>query len=388
MGAKTKDNYSKEKLIGVIYNNQRNSSRKRDHDMPKYTLDELRVWANGQQKFHKLYEIWQESGRDIDLVPSIDRKDNSKGYSFDNIQLMTWKENKDKEYLNAAGRVPIYRISTDYSIIKEYKDALEASKDLNINTSGITDVIIGKILSTNGMLFIALKDYSKDAVHKYVDKYKTMTKFKTDKTILVYNTNGELFKECSDVDDAADLVGVHKNNVLMALNGKTATAGGYIIISLLDYNEKILKERLSMAKETSFKRTGRPVLRYNSDGLLIKEYDNLKLASLDFKGATDASIHKAASGARTGYMNELFIFKDEFTPALLKDKLVKLKKSMVKEVYGMVINNLTGKKEKVIARSTRVLFTYLSVNNQYDEIKFGTLKDRIRNINNVDFGYL
>lgn len=46
--------------------------------------------------YYELYNNWVDSWYIKDLRPSIDRIDNYKWYSYDNIQLMTWKENNEK----------------------------------------------------------------------------------------------------------------------------------------------------------------------------------------------------------------------------------------------------------------------------------------------------
>ncbi len=46
--------------------------------------------------FNSLFDNYIRSGKDIRLAPSVDRIDNNKDYSFDNIQLMTHSENSSK----------------------------------------------------------------------------------------------------------------------------------------------------------------------------------------------------------------------------------------------------------------------------------------------------
>jgi len=83
-------------LIIKIYNSQRRSSAKRGYNFPKYTNKELQQWCYNQDIFDELYSNWEKSWYKKDLVPSIDRINDYKSYSLDNIQLMTWQENKDK----------------------------------------------------------------------------------------------------------------------------------------------------------------------------------------------------------------------------------------------------------------------------------------------------
>ena len=89
--------HTPEGLINRIYLLQKRSSVRRGHGEPEYTCKELIDWSLSRSNFDELYTRWFDAGRPTDLVPSIDRLDDSKGYSFDNIQLITWKENNDKQ---------------------------------------------------------------------------------------------------------------------------------------------------------------------------------------------------------------------------------------------------------------------------------------------------
>ena len=87
---------TKKYLSRKIYAAQRNSSKDRGHDMPEYELEQLREWLYSQPNFDQLFLEWTNSGHDTMLIPSVDRIDNSIGYTFSNIQLMTWQENCKK----------------------------------------------------------------------------------------------------------------------------------------------------------------------------------------------------------------------------------------------------------------------------------------------------
>lgn len=89
---------SKRGLALQMHTHQRQSSVKRGHPEPSYTKEKLYDWLMSQPKFHELYDNWVKSGFNSKLRPSIDRLDDYKGYSFDNIQLMTFKENNQKSH--------------------------------------------------------------------------------------------------------------------------------------------------------------------------------------------------------------------------------------------------------------------------------------------------
>jgi len=96
---------TKELLPQKIYSSQKSSSKKRGHKQPSYTLEQLKEWLYSQELFHSLYNNWEESNYDINLQPSIDRINDEIGYQFDNIQLMTVIENRNKGILDHKKRL-------------------------------------------------------------------------------------------------------------------------------------------------------------------------------------------------------------------------------------------------------------------------------------------
>ena len=93
---RAKNNQTKNGLISRIYGNQKVSSKKRGHHAPQYTLSELKEWFFVNKKFEKIYQDWVDSKFEKDLTPSVDRINDLDGYSFENIQLITWCENNRK----------------------------------------------------------------------------------------------------------------------------------------------------------------------------------------------------------------------------------------------------------------------------------------------------
>ena len=67
--------------------------------MPMLTKAEWNWWNSQpdiKAKFESIYNNWVESGYTTNLMPSIDRRDNSKGYTLDNIQWLSKTENNKK----------------------------------------------------------------------------------------------------------------------------------------------------------------------------------------------------------------------------------------------------------------------------------------------------
>jgi hypothetical protein len=112
--------------IHRIYNSQKRSSKKRGHKPPAYTFDELANWIIHQPNFKKLWKAWKNSGYKKDLTLSVDRLDNSKGYSFDNIRLVSWYENNYKGWQDQKQKVNQYDLDGNY--IRTFDSIAEAAE--------------------------------------------------------------------------------------------------------------------------------------------------------------------------------------------------------------------------------------------------------------------
>lgn len=88
--------------MNAVYQTMKSNSRLRGHAPPNFTRKEFDAFIDAQPHFHMLFEEWEKSGFDKWKRPSIDRIDNNKSYKFDNMRLVTWRENYNlvntKEY--------------------------------------------------------------------------------------------------------------------------------------------------------------------------------------------------------------------------------------------------------------------------------------------------
>ena len=87
-------------LVKAIYDDQIASSKIRKQEKPSYTKKEFIDKYINNEVYLSLYINWVGSGYLKDLAPSFDRIDDYKGYSFDNLQLMRWFENRRKAHLD------------------------------------------------------------------------------------------------------------------------------------------------------------------------------------------------------------------------------------------------------------------------------------------------
>jgi len=128
--------HSEKGVIRVIYKTQKRNQKLRSHGELPYTKNELSAWlySNG---FKEIYESWKESGFTKDLKPSVDRIDSLKGYSLDNIQLITWGENRRLQYddikkaTGSSGKrcKPVNKLDQNGVVICQYVSYSSASRD-------------------------------------------------------------------------------------------------------------------------------------------------------------------------------------------------------------------------------------------------------------------
>lgn len=156
---------TKKGLTANIYSNQLASSLTHSFKTPNYSLLELREWIYNQDNFNDLFNLWVESNYDKDSIPSVDRLEDDKGYSLDNIQLITWKENNKKARLDIrnnklkhnclfnGGHKAVVQYTLDDKKINTFISVAEASRALNINHQAISRVCRGERTKTKGFRF-------------------------------------------------------------------------------------------------------------------------------------------------------------------------------------------------------------------------------------------
>lgn len=150
--------YKKTK-VGVlqkIYDTQKQSAKKRNHNPPTYTKQELKDWLFAQELFHDLYDEWVLSGYEILLKPSVHRKDDYKSYTIDNIVLVTWEENLQESYKdrldgnNNKASKGVNQFTLDGEFIVRYHSIREAERNTTIADTGIIDCCKGKYSQAGG----------------------------------------------------------------------------------------------------------------------------------------------------------------------------------------------------------------------------------------------
>ena len=122
-------------VVRVIYKTQKRNNAARGFGSLPFTKNgTLGGWyVNG---FKELYDSWVSSGYMSCYKPSVDRIDSLSGYSFYNMRLVTWEENRKaqaEDILNATGSggrrcKPVYKVDENGVVVGEYISLSEARR--------------------------------------------------------------------------------------------------------------------------------------------------------------------------------------------------------------------------------------------------------------------
>ena len=152
-------NRTKKGVIAKAYSHQKENSKKRGMRPPRYSVTTLFIWACKQSLFDTLFKKWVESGYISDLKPSIDRRDDTKGYTLDNIQLMTWAENRKKYHADRVRGVSnqqnkaVVQYTKSMEYVAEFHSINAAGRALNHKPSHICDCCKGVRKSAAGYIW-------------------------------------------------------------------------------------------------------------------------------------------------------------------------------------------------------------------------------------------
>ena len=150
---------TKDGLLSRMYKSNVECSKTRGHELPEYTRKELRERFINSKEFNILYDEWVKKGYDKNYTPSIDRIDDYKSYSFDNIKITTWRNNREKYYKDAMEGTNLKRcksvkqFSIDNVLIKEHYSLSSAAREVGSTCGNIAKCCKGERRTTKGFIW-------------------------------------------------------------------------------------------------------------------------------------------------------------------------------------------------------------------------------------------
>ncbi len=162
-GQYTKEYYrSKEGVVRMAYGNMRSHSTRKGFKAPDFLFNDLLAFALKRAIFHELYALWSID-YDIELKPSFDNLAPGTPYSLDNLEIVTFNENKrrggNKEYKPKqfmASKV-VYQFTLEGTFIKGHLGLLTAADAVGASKSAIANCVTGKSKSSFGFIWTYTK---------------------------------------------------------------------------------------------------------------------------------------------------------------------------------------------------------------------------------------
>jgi hypothetical protein len=134
-------------LITNLYN------KLKERNQVDFSRDFLQEFARCK-KFERLYSEWVKSNYNKQFKPSIDRISNKKHYSQDNIQWLTWAENRYKQSMERRCRNGAVYQMIGNRIVRRFKSQREAVIKTGISQGNMSGVLTGKRETAGGYKFI------------------------------------------------------------------------------------------------------------------------------------------------------------------------------------------------------------------------------------------
>jgi hypothetical protein len=141
-------------ITQAMYSNMRARSRTKGWDMPVFALSEFREWftENGGMK---RFNAWLKMNKLRAMKPSVDRINPLLKYEFSNMQVITFKENRDKgdrEKLVLWGK-RIQQFTPDGELVAIYPSTKIAAQVTGFSAKNLSDAAVGRNETSNGFVW-------------------------------------------------------------------------------------------------------------------------------------------------------------------------------------------------------------------------------------------
>ena len=133
------------------YHKQIERCKQAGKELPSYSLEELHNRFLRNTDFLLIYYQWVGGGYKYYDKPSIDRIDNTKGYTMENIQMLTWQDNRHKgDIENSHITTEVIQCTMGGGILARFMSMKEAVKLTGCHQSLISACCRGKRKQTGG----------------------------------------------------------------------------------------------------------------------------------------------------------------------------------------------------------------------------------------------
>ena len=138
---------TKKGLITNLYN------KLKERNKVDFTREFLQEFSQCK-KFDRIYTEWVNSNYNKQFKPSLDRISNKTHYTKNNIQWLTWAENRYKQSMERRCRKGVVYQMIGDKIIKKFISQREAVIKTGISQGNMSEVLNGKRQTAGGYKFI------------------------------------------------------------------------------------------------------------------------------------------------------------------------------------------------------------------------------------------
>ena len=137
-------------VLTNMYHHQKTRNVKNGFGEIGYSLKWLHNRFLNDEKYNRLFAEWVKSGYRKAKKPTIDRINHKKGYTKDNIHMLSWSENRFKQTMERRSRKgKVYQILNGI-VVKVWSSQREAYRKLNLQQSMLSMALTGKCKTAYG----------------------------------------------------------------------------------------------------------------------------------------------------------------------------------------------------------------------------------------------
>jgi hypothetical protein len=189
--------------------------------------------------------------------------------------------------------VPVIQFELSGKYIREYPSAADAAKTAGVSSGNIYSCLRRKTKTAGGYQWRYKNEPAFKKGIKNIESLEDIIKV-IRKPVLQFNLKGKFIRQFSNIVEASHILNIPVNNIGRCVNGKSRFAGGYQWRSANDpmFENGIID--IGPVKSQVYP-TSRPVLQYDLEGNLIREYKSINEA-WEKTGITRSHIANCAYG--------------------------------------------------------------------------------------------
>jgi len=133
--------------VTKAYSGMLQRTKKHNHKEVDFSKEEFKVWVLIQPNYQELFDEWEIADYETRYIPTPDRLDDNLGYYFDNMQLLSYEDNRAKQTLTQFKGVLQLRAG---EVVGNFVSVDEASRNTGVHRGGIAKCCKGEQQKSGG----------------------------------------------------------------------------------------------------------------------------------------------------------------------------------------------------------------------------------------------